>query len=89
MTRPHGRPAPITSRASTQEVEPTLTPSVDPRLIAIAVRIRSLRVELDRVDDALSLLDRDSRSGLNSMAAVIRDGVDEIERRVERQAAGL
>lgn len=64
-------------------------PSVDPRLIAIAVRVRSLRVELDRVDDALSLLDRDSRSGLNSMAAVIRDGVDEIERRVERQAAGL
>jgi hypothetical protein len=64
-------------------------PSVDPRLIAIAVRVRSLRVELDRVDDALSLLDRDSRLGLNLMAAVIRDGVDEIERRVEQQAAGL
>jgi hypothetical protein len=64
-------------------------PSVDPRLIAIAVRVRSLRVELDRVDDALSLLDRDSRLVLNLMAAVIRDGVDEIERRVEQQAAGL
>lgn len=70
-------------------MDPTPMPSVDPRLIAIAVRVRRLRVELDRVDDALSLLDRDSRSGLNLMAAVIRDGVDEIERRVEQQAAGL
>ena len=89
MTRSHGRPAPATARASTQEVGPTPTPSVDPRLIAIAVRIRSLRVALDRVDDALSLLDRDCRSGLNSMTAFIRDGVDEIERRVEQRAAGL
>jgi hypothetical protein len=55
----------------------------------MVTRCRSLRRELDRLDDALGLLARDERDGLDTLAATIREAVDTFDAVVERRAAGL
>jgi hypothetical protein len=54
----------------------------------VATRLRSLRTELDRLDDAIELLDRDDRPRLGHPSAILRDIVDLIEEDVEARAAG-
>ena len=65
------------------------TPTVDPRWIAVGTRCRSLRVDLDRLDDTLDLLEPGPpRAEAVTRAVVIRDQVDELDQLVETQAAG-
>lgn len=64
-------------------------PNLDPRFAGLATECRRMRHELDRLDDQLALLDRDGRAGLDLLAAAMREGVDELERRIEQRAAGL
>ena len=63
-------------------------PTLDPRWIAVAARCRALRVDLDRLDDTLDLLDsspRRSPGGLALGAGVGRaDGLDVL---VEEEAS--
>ena len=74
--------------------DPTRSPSADrqppgdPRYAAMLTRCRRLRRELDRLDDALGLLSRDERDGLDTLAASIREAVDTFDAVVERRAAG-
>ena len=63
-------------------------PTLDPRFVTVAIRLRSLRTELDRLDDAIELLDRDGRPRLGHPSAILRDIVDMIEEDVEARAAG-
>jgi hypothetical protein len=65
------------------------TTNVDARFVALATRCHSLRVELDRLDDTVALLDCDDRARLGLLAANVRASADELEQRVERRAAGL
>jgi hypothetical protein len=51
-------------------------------------RLRSLRTELDRLDDAIELLDRDDRPRLGHPSAIVRDILDMIEEDDEARAAG-
>ena len=64
------------------------TPNLDPRLVTLMTRCRSLRTELDRLDDALSLLDRAERADLDSSAIMMRDLLDGLETDIEARAAG-
>jgi hypothetical protein len=65
--------------------DPTPT---DPRLAALLVRIRRIRVELDRLDDGLDLLDCDGRVDLLDRAIALREAVDQLDAGLERVAAG-
>jgi hypothetical protein len=58
-------------------------------LTALLTRCRSIRHELDRLDDALSMLTRDERAGLESSAVMMRDLLDGLEAAVDKKAAGL
>jgi hypothetical protein len=63
-------------------------PNIDPRFVTVATRLRSLRTELDRLDDAIELLDRDDRPRLGHPSAILRDILDMIEEDVEARATG-
>ena len=62
-------------------------PTVDPRLATIATRLRALKVELDRLDDAISLLHKQDHHRLASWMFVLRDAADGLEQDVEAMAA--
>jgi len=72
----------------TRPASPGRQPAADPRYAVMVTRCRSLRRELDRLDDALGLLSRDERDGLDTLAASIREAVDTFDAVVERRAAG-
>jgi len=63
--------------------------TVDPRLTTLLTRCRSIRHELDRLDDALGLLDRVERARLEATATMMRDLLDGLEADIDRKAAGL
>lgn len=69
--------------------DPTRPPggAPDPRLVALATRLRALRVELDRTDDVVQLLDRDVRVEFARVTTAIRGHLDLLEADVERRAA--
>ncbi|HET6729254.1 MAG TPA: hypothetical protein VFG96_07525 [Jiangellaceae bacterium] len=56
--------------------------------MTVATRLRSLRTGLDRLDDAIELLDRDDRPRLGHPSAILWDILDMIEEDVEARAAG-
>jgi hypothetical protein len=65
------------------------TPTVDPRWVSVATRCRSLRVSLDRLDDALDLLDAGGRRAeAVTHAVMLRDQLDQLEALVETWTAG-
>ncbi|HET6773550.1 MAG TPA: hypothetical protein VFH36_09580 [Acidimicrobiales bacterium] len=68
---------------------PTPQPPGDPRLTTLLTRCRSLRRELDRLDDALSMLTRDERAGLEASAVMMRDLLDGLEVDIDKRASGL
>jgi hypothetical protein len=57
-------------------------------LTTLLTRCRSIRHELDRLDDALSLFARDERAGLEASAVVMRDLLDGLEADIDKRAAG-
>jgi hypothetical protein len=63
--------------------------TVDPRLTTLLTRCRSIRHELDRLDDALSMLTRDERTDLEAPAITMRDLLDGLEADSDKRAAGL
>ena len=63
--------------------------TVDPRLTTLLTRVRSIRHELDRLDDALSMLTRPERAELESSAVMMRDLLDGLEADIDKRAAGL
>lgn len=60
---------------------------VDPRLTTVATRLRSLRVELDRLDDSIGLLHRDDQRRLVAWTHVLRDSLDGLDGDLETMAA--
>jgi hypothetical protein len=61
------------------------TPKIDPRWVSVATRCRALRVDLDRLDDQLDLLDAGGRRAEAVIHAVsIRDQLDTL---VEEEAS--
>jgi hypothetical protein len=64
-------------------------PTVDPRLAAVATRLRALRVDLDRLDDAIDLLPRATRVELTRYSLQMRSALDSLESAVEKMGAGL
>jgi hypothetical protein len=58
-------------------------------LTTLLTRCRSLRRELDRLDDALSMLTRDERAGLEASAVMMRDLLDGLEVDIDKRASGL
>jgi hypothetical protein len=58
-------------------------------MTVLLARCRSIRHELDRLDDALSMLTRDERAGLEASAVMMRDLLDGLEADVDKRAAGL
>lgn len=68
---------------------PRRLPAGDPRLAAVATRLRSLRVELDRLDDQVDLLDRPQRVEIARHTVKIRAEVDSLENELCKRGAGL
>jgi hypothetical protein len=58
-------------------------------LTTLLTRCRSLRRELDRLDDALSMLTRDERAGLEASAVMMRDLLDGLDVDIDKRASGL
>jgi hypothetical protein len=58
-------------------------------LTTLLTRCRSIRHELDRLDDALSMLARAERADLESSAVMMRDLLDGLEADIDKRAAGL
>jgi hypothetical protein len=58
-------------------------------MTVLLARCRSIRHELDRLDDALSMLTRDERADLEASAVMMRDLLDGLEADVDKRAAGL
>ena len=64
------------------------TPTVDPRWVSVATRCRGVRVSLDRLDDALDLLDAgERRAEAVTHAVLIRDQLDRLDTLVEEEAS--
>jgi hypothetical protein len=64
-------------------------PLVDPRLVTLETRLRGVRVALDRLDDTVDLLDRDSRVTFARCTTRLRGELDGLEEAVTQHAAGL
>ncbi len=62
-------------------------PDVDPRYMTLATRLRSIRGELDRLDDGVQLFDRDERVELARHTVRIRGEVDALEEMLDHRAA--
>jgi hypothetical protein len=60
-----------------------------PGLAAVNTRLRALRVDLDRLDDAIDLLDRPERVELTRHSLHARSAIDSLEAAVDKLAAGL
>jgi hypothetical protein len=64
------------------------TPTLDPRWMAVATRCRGVRVDLDRLDDALDLLDPGPpRAEAITHAVLMRDELDQLDVLVEEEAS--
>lgn len=72
----------------TRPDQPGVSPPGDPRLASVATRLRVLRIELDRTDAAVDMLDRHERVEFARRTTAIRAELDQLEADVERQAAG-
>ena len=59
------------------------------QLAAVATRLRSLRVDLDRLDDAIDLLSRPMRVELTRSSLHVRSALDFLESEVDKLSAGL
>jgi hypothetical protein len=51
----------------------------------MVTRCRSLRHELDRLDDALSMLTRDERADIEASAVTMRDLLDGLEAEIDKR----
>jgi hypothetical protein len=54
----------------------------------MATRARAMRVELDRLDDQIELLDREERRPFARRAVDLRGHLDELEADIEAAAGG-
>ncbi|HEX5366082.1 MAG TPA: hypothetical protein VFW63_05395 [Acidimicrobiales bacterium] len=65
------------------------SPSVDPRLVALARCVDALREELDRLDDHVDRLGPGTSERFTRRMASLRRQVDELDADVDAEAAGL
>jgi hypothetical protein len=62
-------------------------PDVDPRYVTLLTRLRSVRGELDRLDDGVQLFDRPERVELARYTTRVRGELDALEDVVDHRAA--
>ena len=65
------------------------TPTVDPHLTAMRTHATRLRTELDRADAAAADYPGPGRDRIVTALLLVRELVDELDRRIDAEAAGL
>jgi hypothetical protein len=64
-------------------------PKIDPRWVALAARARTMRQELDRLDNLADQLEPAERTELLCRLVAIREELDQFDAELEARAAGL
>jgi hypothetical protein len=64
------------------------SPNLDPHLIAVRSHAARLRLELDRADAAAAEYTGPGRERIITALLILREALDELDRRVDAEAAG-